>query len=82
MSIPKEKGQKMKKRVKVVAESGMSFFATVHNGIGMVTMVIKENTIVKRSGGGFRGYVSRKDIPEGFSQFHGRGDFLKMERAK
>lgn len=72
----------MKKRVKVVAESGMSFFATVHNGIGMVTMAIKEKTIVNRSGGGFRGYVSSEDIPEGFSQFNGRGDFLKIERTK
>lgn len=67
------------KKVKVVADSGMEFFATVQKGIaGADTLIIKERTMIKRSGNGCRGYISREDVPAGFSQFQGRGDYVKF----
>lgn len=67
----------MKPKIQVVSESGMNFLATINQGIGMKILVIKKATIVKR-GGGYP--ISKNDIPSGFSQFYGKGDFVKMIR--
>jgi hypothetical protein len=65
------------KKVLVISESGLRYMASVHEGIGMRTLVIKKATIVKKS----CGYpIYYKDIPQGFSQINGKGDYLKYIR--